>query len=142
MTRTPPTNPRQAHGSIGVGTDDLAAIAGGELLPDPEPGRRAKDHVVRSAGTTGVIGVTGDRHPGRESWRSPRVGPGIDRFLDEPNRAVAQGDIRPARMLARDRDHDVRRVGCGLLSRIKWDFELAIIRIKLDSCVGVNWDTI
>src|SRR5262245_19547066 len=78
------------RGSIRVRADHFAAIDRAERLPDADPGRGAEDpHRLVPCHADGVACAGVER-------------PGLDRILDEPDRAVHEGDIGPAGVEARD----------------------------------------
>src|SRR4051794_20356767 len=85
--------------SILVGADDLAPGAGREGLVDPRggPGReQAGRGIVRDVRGRAIARV---------------VGPGVDRLLEEADRAVEEGEVTTAGMEARRGDREVVLLG-------------------------------
>src|SRR5437763_16735300 len=76
--------------SVRAGADHLTAGAGRERLPDPG---------LRGAEVAREIERVVEREPYREPVGGE--GPGRDRLLDEPHRAVGKGDVHTAGMPAR-----------------------------------------
>src|SRR5262249_41506339 len=81
--------------SISIRSHDFAPIASRDLLPDTDSGLRADGDQTAIARVR--VARPADRQAG-ELVDPPR----IDRLLDEPDRAVGHGDVRPAGVLARD----------------------------------------
>src|SRR5262245_58136102 len=70
--------------SIRIGADRLAALAGRESLIDPETRAGPEGHTL-----VDVVPV----HAGLSGVRVDR--PGIDRLLEEADRAIAEGEVGP-----------------------------------------------
>src|SRR5262249_27844217 len=87
--------------SIRVGAERLAAVAGAELLVDAEPavGVQAPDDVA-----IGRVVPAGDEDTYRQAGARER--PAVDRLLEEPDRAVAEGEVRAAGVEARGRQDE------------------------------------
>src|SRR4051794_13445115 len=111
-------SPARSLGSELVGTDDLAEVAGRELLPDAEVRPRG-DRVQEVVAFNVRLGADPRRVAGVRV-----VPPAVDRLLDEPDRAVAEGDVDapgvearrvPRRVIAHDGAEllvSIRRVEC------------------------------
>src|SRR5262245_1361912 len=95
---------RACASSVAVRADGLAAVAAGQGLVDADPGARARDE-QRPRGLLG---------PAARDERAAGAGaqwPRVDCLLEEPHRAVEEGEVAAAGVEARSRhDHIITRV--------------------------------